>query len=378
MAGRGGGKAAQILAEAAGPGGDWKAALKDATDVIKREDAAREEASAALRTFAVATAAGGVATASFVQALSPSAVLQFHQAFRDLRAVVGTALLPVMSGLTEATRSVADALLPLARDLAPLLAEVVNAALPVVDALLDVFSLLVEALSPLLPIVTGLVGIFADLLRGVQIVVGALVGALGGALSGMGGSIKDMMQGLREVIQKFIGYMIQALAAIAQFFGLTGLVQRMAAGARQAAGQGGGVAAMIGRAARGASGGLAAAENAHFAGFESFAKEMATAAATATVGGQTKRTQEEWLAKLAGDLEDIAQNNRTLYQIIVDAIKEAWAAIQSGLAAPINAATDAGKRMAAQGLAPLRRAARRAPGVSDDELRAAGIDPDDF
>jgi hypothetical protein len=327
MAGQGGGLGG--LGKALGEG------LAPAEDALKDFAAQIKEAQQPLAALVAPLQQAQAALLPFVQALNPSSALQLHQAMRDLYAVVGVALQPVMNALTQVTRGLADSLLPLAQQIAPALADMMAELVPVITDLIATFvELASDALVPLLPIITGLVGIFADLLRGVQIVVSALVGALGGALHGAGASIKEVMQGLRETIQKFISYMIQALAAIAQFFGLTGLVQRMAAGARAAAGQGN--VGMMGRMAdafrkQGAATGMGAAEGVHFAGLEQFGREMAQAAANAGPAGQEKKTQGEWLAQLAGDLADIRDNGKSLQGVIVAALTAFWNTIKDGV-----------------------------------------------
>lgn len=94
----------------------------------------------------------------FVQAFAPSSVLVFDQAIRDVSAVIGSALVPVMNASTEVVRAFGEALLPVMRQLEPALRQLAQETL---QYLIPMTKQVVAGLGPLLDGVLGL----ADALR---------------------------------------------------------------------------------------------------------------------------------------------------------------------------------------------------------------------
>ncbi len=221
---------------------------------------------------AVAAAMSQVVTASrsFVQAFSPSTVLVFDLAVRDLTATIGVGLVPVITTATAFLRELGSALLPIADDFARVAAtlggavlqllrpflnligqaggeivrlqqaaaglfEIVASALaPILEALATVLAVVVKALAPLgwlaeaLSPLFAVLGAFAEAVMVVVKIFGAILDALAKVFAGVFRiNLADLATELRSVLQRLIATFAQAVGLLAKTLGMTGLLDSL-------------------------------------------------------------------------------------------------------------------------------------------------------
>jgi hypothetical protein len=163
-----------------------------------------------------------VATASkFVEALNPSLVEAMGLAFRDLSAVIGVALTPIIEVAVEAFREIGAVLLPVMQELAPVIRQIADLAkaalMPVVSLVAQLLSQAAGLFQLLAPILEAAVSIFRVLVAVVSAVMDALVKAITGLV---GGDLKSAADSLREAMNKLVRAVVVAVGALASFFGI--------------------------------------------------------------------------------------------------------------------------------------------------------------
>ena len=368
----------------------------------------------AVAAAAVAPAAAFMAVTAaamhFTEALNPGLVMLFNMAMRDLSAVIGTGLMPIIQYAVPIMRSCADMLFPLAKQfqgvmeqmmqaLAPLAEAYINTAGILFGALMPVFQLLadvmaqtapimltlqgvlqmvISALKPVLELIISLlkpviqvlavimqvlaaalqaviapvavvVQILAKLLQvvvdvimiglqpildvlsglaqiatilssalqtvaaGVMALIDSIFASFG--LKGLGDGFKDIISQVVAGFQKFVNYMVLAVAQLAKFFGATSMVTGM-------------INSLKGPEKQDTTG-LAAAQNPAYKSIEALGKDMALSAAIATGGGGQKKSQDQQAEEMIAALQAI--QNGEANNAMVEAINKLPAAIAQAI-----------------------------------------------
>lgn len=100
----------------------------------------------------------------FVQAFNPALIEQMNLVFKDLTAVIGMGLEPVIGAVIPIVRAFADRLVPVVQALIPtvqLFADaMIELAGPIIEILIEAFA----ALEPIIVMVAGIVKMWADIL----------------------------------------------------------------------------------------------------------------------------------------------------------------------------------------------------------------------
>jgi hypothetical protein len=302
----------------------------------------------------------------FVEALNPSAVMQFQLATKDMLAVVGKALMPVFEALTEAVRETANTLLPLADELAPAFRELSGAFLEAAKPVLSVFAEQGRALIPLLQGLAGvvqgvtpLIQAWGGVMQAAYMTLGGLLKSLIGEVGGAAGDFfKNAMNTLATSAFIAAGVLAKAAQSIGDLmvrfaatagkllipFGGQGLFDLM--GRKLGEGGKGMLDNMIdvlkrgGAAPKSDATGLGAATNAQVTDIASYAKAQLAAAYIATGdSGQTREQKEEafWNNALK-ELELLRKKDTTtvLKEQAVTATTEIVAAIKGLLPGPAD------------------------------------------
>jgi uncharacterized protein YukE len=339
-------EAMQKLAKAIDPLAD---VVKESSTKVKDQGGAMAGLQAAMggMVAGVQAAAGAFSQAAsamrpFVEAFSPSAILMFDAAMRDLSAVIGSALLPIFNVLTMALRGFASILLPVVQTLGPAIERItgvltsmlagglesLDLLAPAVESIVELFAVLMEALQPVIKLFQSISQVMMSyvslLVNNAAVVITLLLQAikplldiftaatpiwkaLSVIIAGVTNAIKVWAQSLSlacggEFVEDFTGAMRQlaraailAAAALAKMLGLEGFVE--------------GMKKALGGERRGAAG-FAAPQDARVqSDIQAFARQMAEAAATATgAGGETKTAEQKWQADLLNELKTLKED----------------------------------------------------------------------
>lgn len=233
---------------------------------------------------AVAGAAAGMAAAigglvllsrEFTQIFDPTAVQAFDAALRDLAAIVGVVLSPVVTEATRFLRAFAASLFPIVDSALPAMRMIARAVTDVLIAWLPAVSSLVSAFAALAPVVAELARLWADFMMpiirgattaiaGLMVVVKAVIGAWVNAL---GAILGNDIRGKAMSLGQMFGRLIVVVSALV--FNLLGMKQAINAMIGDLAGGGKGLAGQ-----RDATG-LAAAQNARLVGVADLGREVA-------------------------------------------------------------------------------------------------------
>ena len=300
----------------------------------------------------------------FVDALNPALMIPLNMAFKDLSAVVGTALTPIIAGATEIVRAFADMLVPVMAQLQPVIQSLTQvfvnlsgvlfeglgraaaAFMPLVEMVADVLKsmaplvevvfVVAEALrSALNPILTALVGVFQIMLQPILMMAeylksmeplfkvfeavmagaAAAIKAFVGGIMGDSGvdQLKDQFADLSNSMTKFSQQLILAIASFAKMLGMSKFLE--------------GFAKALEPAQKGTSTGMAAITNTKTSDFASFAKEMALNSAKAGMGAadiKPAAKTPEILEGIKGKLDEIINGKESkLAKETIDAIIKA-------------------------------------------------------
>jgi len=100
----------------------------------------------------------------FVQAFNPALIEQMNLVFKDLTAVIGMGLEPVIGAVIPIVRAFADRLVPVVQALIPTVQLFADAMMelagPIIEILIEAFA----ALEPIIVLVVGIVKMWADIL----------------------------------------------------------------------------------------------------------------------------------------------------------------------------------------------------------------------
>jgi len=231
----------------------------------------------------------------FVQAFSPATVELFNLAIRDLTAVVGMALQPVMGAFTEVVKEVSSRLYPVAQALAPVFKTLAGVMLQVLTPALDTLASVIQSLVPVFEVFAQIIKALTPLLRIGQTLIAGWVELITSLISSMMPSkdgVKGFVDGFAEAIQNLAGAVMKVVAFIARALGATAFIDGM-------------IKSLTGKMAKKVNpDGSAAPTGAAFTSVTSFGQQVAARAFMATGEPKAKST-EEWLAKLAEDLGEI-------------------------------------------------------------------------
>jgi hypothetical protein len=130
---------------------------------------------------------------SFIIALSPNAMNVFNDSLRNLEAVIGQALLPIIQVFSDALLQLSGVLDPVAQQLAPIfqqLAEMfVSIFIPVVEAVAEILSALIPVFQAILDALKPLV----DILKVVLVAFTLIVNAMRPIFEGLATVIRDVL-----------------------------------------------------------------------------------------------------------------------------------------------------------------------------------------
>lgn len=169
----------------------------------------------------------------FTEALDPALVQELSARFRDLNAVVGVALRPIVDVARDVVHTLGNVLLPVMKKLEPIVRELAETIGAELESTMNGMGVVLEDLMPIFnalkDVLVGGIGIIQDVMAGVKVLFGIgkellseLFDSLGGGGEGM--TAKEFMQGLREVIQSIIKHLIALLEII---FLMTGWGKRI-------------------------------------------------------------------------------------------------------------------------------------------------------
>lgn len=175
--------------------------------------------------LATADALKAVVTSSlsFVEAFNPSTVMVFNQIVRDITAVIGSALVPVVRQATTFLRDFGSRLLPVVEQLRPVFETLSAAVGKAAGFALNVFSSLARGLMPLYKVLAELTAVVLGVVEPLLDVVGAvaeIVGVIGSLLSVV---VKVFVEGLKPIVMvlqlvgdwfKLVGVYLRAFAEV--------------------------------------------------------------------------------------------------------------------------------------------------------------------
>jgi hypothetical protein len=249
----------------------------------------------------------------FVQAISPSTMLAFSQAMRDVQATIGSAFTGAVQIVTSVVREIGGILLPVMQKLTPIVNVLANAFGTVLTAQVRVLATLLDALAPILELVADLMGLYANLLSDLLGIVAAAIRTISTVLQtffgGTAGDIKDVFKGFLDVIRQVVKALVTFAATLAVFAGFRDTVRAF------------GVA--IAKEARDreerAAGLKAAANNPAISDVLSIGKQQQQASFIAAGGaGSRDKSDTEYLKEMAKALDAIAGRNKSLEEAMKD------------------------------------------------------------
>lgn len=219
-----------------GAAGDWSMGM-----VLPRVRGIIEPAAGIVKDFvqAVRGALGPFAemtqtAAHFVEEFDPSTVTMLSQHFRDLNAVIGIALKPIVDVSREVVRYLSSVLLPLMREFQPIVKELSQEVAGVLmDAIKDMADFLHDTMpmiKAIKDILVGLIAILKDVFMAFRTLFAAsmeLGKELLGAFGGEGASVKDFMNSLRQGIQTVVAALIGFAARLMALIGWTKGIEAM-------------------------------------------------------------------------------------------------------------------------------------------------------
>jgi len=317
------------------------------------------------------------AISKFTDAINPGLTMQLNMVMRDLTAIIGTALNPVLQAMVPAIRDFANRLLPVTRDMAqyfsglmgymgPVMTafnsmyqQIVGTLSPVFKLLTDIFGVLAQVVGALMEVIAGILipfkvvfeaiyevlrplieafRVIGDLLvnagKGFRLIMAGLEGFIKGIASflGFGDIINASVDGWKSIgsaLKSFQNWLILAAASVAKFFGMTSFVT-----------------GMINSLKPPDSTGISAAQNPQYQSIESLGKNMSLQAAIATAGAGGESEQQKQDRQMLEQLVAIQANGPTL----VDAINGLPTKIADAIANGAKRTADAAKSAVAQGV----------------------------
>jgi predicted PurR-regulated permease PerM len=290
----------------------------------------------------------------YVQAINPALMEQLNYVNRDLTAVIGTALIPIVKEATQVYRTAADSLLEPMQKLRPIIADFSSAIGNMIDSLSSSSAYILSGLMPTLqmfadvgklvgvtlevvirafgglmailnPFINVLSSVVSTLLKPFQfladvindvvkafevIAVGigqafnAIFNSIGGMFSGVGGTISNFGEALRKINQVIMSFFVVLTAMILRLMGITSAIDAMT---KQVGGQ------------EGVSTGYQAAQ-ASVTGIDSFNQSLLQKAFTAMPVGPEAKQEENYLKDIMGLLSGMKDPSQKWETIISNAI----------------------------------------------------------
>lgn len=296
----------------------------------------------------IATAAAAVPAAlfaivgaaqHFAGLLSPTTLLMFQAAVKDTSAAFGVMLLPVLQVAVGVVRDAGALILPVAQQLQPIfrrladlagdnltrgmetLAGAVMSLVPLFDAavslqeafdainrpIFDLVGLVFDVLGPgfkmlaqeiqLVVIPVKLLGdMLSDAMKAIRLFGAGLASAFGATfdlsapLDSLKAAAEETRAGFQGVLKSLIVFSVALAQALPGDFG-----DKYKAGILRA----------LEGPARTQTMGIRPAEGARFTDVREWSKSILTAASMASEGGVARKTQEDWLKDIAGELKDM-------------------------------------------------------------------------
>jgi hypothetical protein len=260
---------------------------------------------ASLATSGLAQVAGAT---SLVTAAAPGIVEMMTLAFRDLSAVLGTALIPIVEAAAHVFRQVGDVLLPVMQQIQPAIRELANIVKSVIIPIFQVWATIIsDVVLPLFQALAPVLEFLATAFRTVAAVVQAVVMSIAQAVgAAFGADLRTAMDDFRKALRQLAVGAAVAVGVLAKFFGadefLKNYIQVLEGGRR------------------GNSQNLAAIQDVHTSGLQDVVRglqEAAAKAAGAAGGGPAADPLVEAVAHLKG----IRDGTSNLEEIIVRALR---------------------------------------------------------
>lgn len=247
----------------------------------------------------------------FVQAISPSTMLEFQQSIKDLSATIGSAFVPFVNILSSVTREIAGVLLPVMQQLTPIftaLAETLgNELLGGAKIVAAVLSLL----APLLQIVADFEQEYSKFLLDMVSVIVVVIKTFQQLLAGFFGSgdFKQVFKEFFDIIRQVVRALITFIATLAVLAGFRDTVRAFGMGLEVEA-----------KARDDRKGGLVeAGRNPVITDIAALMKQQQQNAFIAQGGGAAReKSDTEWFKEMAGDLKKISTENKSFEQAIKD------------------------------------------------------------
>jgi hypothetical protein len=342
-------------APGAAPAGGMKAAGGAAGGAIaKAGGAAVGAATGGMAAGAAALAAAPVAflemvqglaskIGSFVDAVNPGIMVQLDMATRDLTAVIGTALAPIMQAIVPIIKDFASALLPVARLVAETFGRIIESLQPAIDAITEIFFIAAATLMPIVEMVgdifTTIAPIFtalAAVAKAIWLAFGTLVTALVGIMRDLfgfnvGDALKDFAEGVQVAMNNLVTVLVRGIASLMKFFGFTSALSNLTKFFKGLA------------APKASAEGIAAAQNAQVKSIESVGRDAALAAVIASVvpGGKAGKKPEDFYADMVAELEGIGGNGTDLVAAINALPAKIASSVASLIPKPVKSAVQA-------------------------------------
>lgn len=260
----------------------------------------------------------------FIGALNPSAVQVFDRALNDLSAVVGTALMPVFSVVTQAVKQFGNLLMPLAQELAPVFGQIASTVMQVLQPVMQVVVNMFRLATPALQLFADVLSTVAPLLQMQQTVWAAIIQTVSDGFASLFGSgYKDAMTGAQTAMQKLANYAVITAGALAKLAASAGFspgnaflknLIEAAKGGRQTSTEG-----------------LGAATQGRVTDIRAYEREQMAAAFTATQGTAVGKRQEDYLAEAVATLEKIQDGSLDAKEALRQVGREIVAGVREGI-----------------------------------------------
>lgn len=263
--------------------------------------------------------------ATAVQAINPGLVDLLNATLRDLTAVIGTALEPVLAALVPVIRNMADLLLPVAQMLAEQFKTLMAAIAPLLNSILETGASILRAFMPLVDLLVTLLVPIANILAVAFKSIAIIVQYAGTILSGWVELLKSVATSIGKAfginftglgdsfvsaLRKMTNFMLLAAASVAKFFGATSFIS--------------GMLKSLEVPEKKSTIGYAALQNASFQSSDALYKDIALKAAVSTMGTGGPTEEEKARAAEEADRKEMIKSldsiNKGLPMSIADAL----------------------------------------------------------
>jgi len=167
----------------------------------------------------------------FVEAINPAIVAEFERSMRDLNAVFGIAVLPIMEALTGVVRDLIGSLVPVMTQLQPIIRKVAETFGLVLTRYIEAFAAILTNLLPVLDffaeIIGGIGALMADWFQAMRPVIevmfelGKQLVEFVANLLGVEGTTEGFFKNLQSAFQMLIKNVILAAATFMKMIGAT-------------------------------------------------------------------------------------------------------------------------------------------------------------